>query len=107
MVEIEIEMINFSDLRQLKIEGYKLEDNVIYNTETVSYVDVNNEDNYITITMVPEFDQFGFESGRKGILVEITKKCAIIEVMHFSPNVSWNALQAFFDRNFSTFKRKI
>lgn len=100
MVDVDIETICFADLKHLKIKGYKLDDDIIYNTETVSYTDVDNEDNYIEFTMTPEFDVFGYESGEKGVTVTILKKCSIVEMLHFPAATSWNAVQVFLDRKF-------
>lgn len=101
MVVADVETISFADLSRFKIHGYKLDEDVIYNTETVSYTKEDNEDNYIEFTMTPEFDVFGYESGEKGVTVTILKKCSIIEMLHFPAATSWNAVQVFLDRRFN------
>ena len=100
MVNVEIETIKFSDLKDFKINGYKLDENVMFETESVSYTSEETEDDYITFSMITEFDQFGHELEEKGVLVEITENCSPKEYLHFSPNSSWNAIQAFFERNY-------
>ena len=100
MVGVDVETIGFADLRQFKIKGYKLDDNVAYNTDTISYTDVDNEDNFVEFTMVPEFDVFGYEKGTKGLTIIITERCSIVEILHFPAETSWNAVQAFLNRKF-------
>lgn len=101
MVGVDVETVGFADLTQLKIKGYKFDDNVIYNTETASYTDEENEDNFIEFSMTPEFDALGFEKGEKGVTMTITKKCSVVEILHFPAAISFNALQAFLDRKFN------
>lgn len=100
MVGVDVETIGFADLRQFKIKGYKLDDNVAYNTDTISYTDVDNEDNFVEFTMVPEFDALGYESGESGVVMSITKGCSLVEMIHFPSTSTWNAIQAFLDRKF-------
>lgn len=100
MVGVEIETIKFIDLKQFKISDYKLNEDIVYNTETVSYVKENNEDSWIDFTMVPEFDSLGYEVGSKGVVVEFYECCSVVETIHFPPSVTWNAIQAFLDRKF-------
>jgi hypothetical protein len=100
MVEIEIETIKFIDLKQLKIKGYKLDEDLVYSTETVSYVCENNEDSWIDFTMAPEFDSLGYEVGSKGVVAEFYEHCSVVETIHFPPSITWNAIQAFLDRKF-------
>lgn len=100
MVGVDIETIGFADLSQFKIQGYKLDEDVAYNTETVSYSEKDNEDNYIEFTMTPEFDVFGYEKGTKGLTITIVERCSIVEILHFPAETSWNAVQAFLDRKF-------
>lgn len=101
MVGVDVETIRFPDLSQFKIKGYKLDTDIVYNTESVSYTKEDNEDDFITFTMTPEFDALGYEAGTKGVVMEITERCSAIEALHFSSNVSWNAIQAFLDRKFA------
>ena len=101
MVSVDIETIGFSDLKQFKIKDYKLDENIVYNTESVSYSKEGNEDNFIVFTMTPEFDTFGYEIGKKGVTVEFSERCSVVKIIHFSPAVSWNAIQAYLDRNFN------
>ena len=56
MVVADVETISFADLFRFKIHDIKLDEDVIYNTETVSYTEEDNEDNYIEFTMTPEFN---------------------------------------------------
>lgn len=100
MVGVDVETINFADLSCLKIRGYKLDKDVIYNTETVSYTEEDNEDNYIEFTMTPEFDSLGYEKETNGLTITIVEKCSIVEILHFPAETSWNAVQAFLDRKF-------
>lgn len=100
MVGVDIETVCFADLSHFKIKGYKLDEDIMYNTDSVSYTDVNNEDNFITFTMTPEFDALGYESGEFGVVVEFTERCSIVDAIHFPSTASWNAIQAFLDRKF-------
>lgn len=100
MVVADAETISFADLSRFKIKGYKLDEDVIYNTETVSYTEEDNEDNYIEFTMTPEFDTLGYEKGTKGLIITIIEKCSTVEVLHFPTETSWNAVQVFLDRKF-------
>lgn len=100
MVGVDVETISFADLSRFKIKGYKLDEDVIYNTETVSYTEEDNEDNYIEFTMTPEFNSFGYEKGTKGLIITIVEKCSTVEILHFPAETSWNAVQAFLDRKF-------
>lgn len=101
MVGTDVETISFADLSRFKIKGYKLDEDVIYNTETVSYTEEDNEDNYIEFTMTPEFDTLGYEKGTKGLIITIIEKCSTVEVLHFPAETSWNAVQVFLDRRFN------
>lgn len=101
MVGTDVETINFDDLSCFKIRGYKLDEDVIYNTETVSYTEEDNEDNYIEFTMTPEFDSLGYEKGTKGLTITIVEKCSTVEILHFPAETSWNAVQAFLVRRFN------
>ena len=101
MVNVDIETVEFADLSSFKIQGYKLDEDVIYNTETVSYTEEDNEDNYIEFTMTPEFDALGYEKGTKGLIITIIEKCSTVEILHFPAETSWNAVQAFLDRRFN------
>jgi hypothetical protein len=101
MVGVDIETIGFADLSQFKIKGYKLDTDIFYNTESVSYTKEDNEDDFITFTMTPEFDALGYESGEKGVTVDITEGCSLVETLHFPSTTNWNALQAFLDRKFA------
>lgn len=101
MVGTDVETISFDDLSRFKIHGYKLDEDVIYNMETVSYTEEDNEDNYIEFTMTPEFDALGNEKGTKGLAITIIEKCSTAEILHFPAETSWNAVQAFLDRKFS------
>lgn len=100
MVGADVETISFADLSRFKIQGYKLDEDVIYNTETVSYTEEDNEDNYIEFTMTSEFDTLGYEKGTKGLIITIIEKCSTVEVLHFPAETSWNAVQVFLDRKF-------
>ena len=100
MVGTDVEAINFANLSRFKIHGYKLDEDVIYNTETVSYTKEDNEDNYIEFTMTSEFDTLGYEKGTKGLIITIIEKCSTVEVLHFPAGTSWNAVQVFLDRKF-------
>lgn len=101
MVVADVETISFADLSRFKIHGYKLDEDVIYNTETVSYTEEDNEDNYIEFTMTSEFDTLGYEKGTKGLIITIIEKCSTVEVLHFPAETSWNAVQVFLDRRFN------
>ena len=100
MVVADVETISFADLSRFKIHGYKLDEDVIYNTETVSYTEEDNEDNYIEFTMTSEFDTLGYEKGTKGLIITIIEKCSTVEVLHFPAETSWNVVQVFLDRKF-------
>lgn len=100
MVGTDVETISFDDLSRFKIHGYKLDEDVIYNMETVSYTKEDNEDNYIEFTMTSEFDTLGYEKGTKGLIITIIEKCSTVEVLHFPAETSWNAVQVFLDRKF-------
>ena len=100
MVVADVETISFADLSRFKVHGYKLDEDVIYNTETVSYTEEDNEDNYIEFTMTSEFDTLGYEKGSKGLIITIIEKCSTVEILHFPAETSWNAVQVFLDRKF-------
>jgi hypothetical protein len=100
MVNTDIEAIEFVDLTQLKIPGYKLDENIAYITETVSYVCENNEDCWIEFTMVPEYDALGFDTNKQGVIMSYSEACQERWVIHFPAEVSWNAVQAFIDKKF-------
>lgn len=100
MVGVDVETISFADLSRFKINGYKLDEDVIYNTETVSYTEEGNEDNYVEFTMAPEFDALGYEKETKGLIITIVEKCSTMEILHFPAETSWNAVQVFLDRKF-------
>ena len=100
VVVADVETISFADLSHFKIHGYKLDEDVIYNTETVSYTEEDNEDNYIEFTMTPEFNSFGYEKGTNGLTITIVEKCSTVEILHFPAETSWNAVQVFLDRKF-------
>lgn len=101
MVGVDVETVAFADLTQLKIKGYHFDENVSYNTKTVSYTKDGNEDDFIEFTMVPEFDALGYEKGEKGVVMTITERCSVAEMLHFPAAVSFNALQAFLNRKFN------
>lgn len=101
MVSTDIETIGFPDLKQFKIPGYKLDEDLVYNTETVSYICENNEDCWIDFTMVPEFDALGYELGKKGLIISYAECCQEVWVIHFPAETTWNAVQAFINRKFN------
>lgn len=100
MVNVDIETVESADLTQFKISGYKLDEDVIYNTETVSYVCENNEDCWVEFTMVPEYDALGFDTNKQGVIMSYSEACQERWVVHFPAEVSWNAIQAFINRKF-------
>lgn len=100
MVNVDIETIEFADLIHFHIPGYKIDKDIAYITETVSYVCENNEDCWIDFTMVPEYDALGFDTNKQGVIMSYSEACQERWVIHFPAEVSWNAIQAFINRKF-------
>ena len=92
------EMLKLDDLKNLHIEGYKFDDNIVYESDSISFTKEDDEDDFIIFTRTKEFDLTGEETGDVGLVVEFNERCTVVKMHHFSPLITLDGLQAYFNK---------
>ena len=91
-------MITLDELKLLKIKNYKLDKNMEYETETISFSKEDDEDNFITFTSTEVISPEGEVSDLKGLTIEFTERCTPVKVVYFTSSATLESVQSYFNK---------